>query len=257
MTTDSSTPMTYRPALVTLTEGVRDLSMELQSGLEDEDRVLTWLQEVTIRTLGQMDTIVYEDVTRQFRGPQGVLLGALLTPKNRRGAMTGLDEDVARDVRERFLAHHVHPAHRNAFRELRTDAGEYVDDAGDGDAHEPTRQVSIAMRPELNELEEWQQRALSSLLGGFGSRSAVLDWGHDVLLATHGELDEDWVTRIYRERSTIEVLCGDSAEDERARRLFAATYLLPAFRSGVRVLSNRAKESPDVGKGPDTEPPDW
>lgn len=256
MTTDT-TPQTYRPALVTLTEGVRNLSRELQAGLEDEDRVLTWLQEVTIRTLGRLDADVYTDMTRQFRGQQGLLLGGLVRPSARRGSMVDLGEETAQELRERFLAHYIHPAHRDAFRQLRTDASEYVDDAGAGDEHEPTSQVSVAMRPELNELEEWQQRALEALLEGFDSRSAVLDWGHDVLLATHGELDKDWVTRVYRERSTIDVLTGTSRMDEQARRLFAANYLLPAFRRGVSVLAGRAKESPDVGPGEDTEPPDW
>ncbi|WP_135304121.1 hypothetical protein [Haloarcula amylovorans] len=254
---DGDVPKPYRPALVTLTEDVRELTTELQNGLSSEQRVLTWLQEMTIRTLGRLDQRVYSDMTRQFRGSQGVLLAALVIPSKRRGKMTGLDEETARQLRERFLAHYVHPAHRDAFRRLRGDATEYIDAADDEDAHEATRQQFVAMRPAISELEQWQQRALDSLLDGFDERSEVLDWGHDVLLATHGELDREWITRVYREESTIEILTGTTETDAQARRLFAAHYLLPTFRSGVRVLSGRAKESPDVGQADDTAPPDW
>lgn len=245
MTTDT-TPEPYRPALVTLTEDVRHRVEELQNGLEDEDRVLMWVQEMTIRTLGRLDARVYADLTRQFRGEQGLLLAALVKPIARRGRLTDLGEEAAQQLRERFLASYIHPAHRDAFRELRVDATEYVDAGGEGDAHDPGRQHFIAMRPALSELEQWQQRALEALLEGFDARGDILDWGHDVLLATHGELDKQWVTRVYNEESTVAVLTGDTDQDERARRLFAAYHLLPKFRTGVRVLAGRAGELADA-----------
>lgn len=250
-------PDPYRPALVTLTEGVRERVDELRGGLESERRVLEWLQEITIRTLGRLDLRVYADITRQYRGHQGVLLAALLHSDARQGNMIQLDGDIAERVREHFVAHYVVPAHRDAFRRLRSDATEYAEDADDGDAHDPKRQRFIAMRPALNELEEWQERALDSLLDGFDERGKLLDWGHDLLLATHGELDQEWITRVYREDSAVDVLTGDTVADERARRLFAAYHVLPRYRAGVRVLSGRAKETPGVGQGDDTEPPDW
>lgn len=243
---DSDQPHSFRPALVALSEDVRERVEELQRGLDDEGRVLTWMQELTIRTLGQIDKRVYADLARNFRGEQGVLVAALVRPAERRGEMKGLSNDKAEQLRERFLAHYVVPAHRRAFRNLRTDATEYVDEAGDSDAHNPYRQSAIAMRPALNELDEWQGRALSSLLDGFGERSEILDWSHDALLATHGELADDFVTRVYEESGTVSMLTGDTPADEQARRLFAASYLLPNFRAGVRVLSGRAGESADA-----------
>jgi len=243
----SDQPEPYRPALVTLSSDVRERVDELQRGLASERRVLEWLQEVTIRTLGRIDTRVYADMTRQFRGSQGMLLAALVRPSARRGRMRGLDSDVAERLRERLVAHYVMPAHRDAFRKLRTDATEYVDAGGDGDAHNPERQKFIAMRPALSELETWQERALDSLLDGFDERGEILDWGQDVLLATHGELDQEWATRVYDEDSTVDILLGETPEDERARRLFAAHHLLPQFRAGVRVLAGRAGEVADEG----------
>lgn len=240
MTTE---PETYRPALVTLTNDVRELTNELMDGLASEERVLEWLQEMTIGTLGRLDTIVYDDMARQFRGAQGMLLAALVVPSQRHGEMRDLGEDAARELRERLLAEYIHPAHRDAFRELRTNATEYIDAAEDEDEHNPDRQRFVAMRPALTELQQWQQRALASLLVGFESRSEVLDWGHDVLLATHGELDKEWVARCCRERSTLSLLTGDSETDQRARHLFAAYHVLPKFREGVRVLTDRAGET--------------
>ncbi|QLH83216.1 hypothetical protein [Halosimplex pelagicum] len=250
-------PDPYRPALVTLSEGVHERVDELRDGLDSERRVLEWLQEITIRTLGRLDLRVYDDITRQFRGQQGVLLASFLCPDARRGNMVKLDHDAAERVREHFVASYVVPAHRDAFRRLRSDAIEYAEGADDGDAHDPKRQRFIAMRPELNELEEWQERALDSLLEGFDERGDLLDWGHDLLLATHGELDQDWITRVYREDSAVDVLTGESVADQRARLLFAAYHVLPRYRAGVRVLCGRAKETPSVGQGADTEPPDW
>lgn len=241
-------PEPFRPALVTLSDDVRDRVDELRSGLSSEDRVLSWVQELTIRTLGNLDAVVYRDLARQFRGPQGVLLASLVRPHARRGRMEGLGDDTAQAVRERFLAHYVFPAHQQAFRELRTDATEYVDAGDDGDAHEPHRQTFIAMRPALSELEQWQERSLSRLLDGFDERGDILDWSPDLVLATHGELSKDWVTRVYSEESAVAVLLGDSEEDARARRLMAAHHILPRFRDGVRVLAGRAGELADAEK---------
>jgi len=240
-------PDPFRPALVTLSEDVRERVDELLGGLRSEGRALEWLQEVTIRTLGTIDKRVYSDFARQFRGQQGVLLAAMLDPSARRDRMRGLDDEVAERTREHLVAHYVTPAHRKAFRRLRGDATDYADAAGDGDAHNPKRQRFVAMRPELSELEQWQQRALDSLLEGFDDRSELLEWSHDLLLATHGELDEEWVTRVYDEESTASIMLGDTPEDKRARRLFAAHHLLPYYRAGVRVLSGRASEVADEG----------
>lgn len=261
-----SSPTPYRPALVALTEDVRERTEELRRGLDSEARVLEWVQELTIRTLGRIDTRVYTDLARQYRSPLegrrrpsdrhvdgSVLLAALLKPGARRESMADLDDELAESLRERFLATYIHPAHRSAFRELRKDATEYVVDGDEGDEHDPHRQRHVAMRPALSELEGWQQRALEGLLDGFESVEDVLDWGHDLLLATHGEIGREWVTRVVEESSTTEVLLGDEREHERARRLFAAYHVVPRYRAGVRVLSRRAGEVASDDEGPDRE----
>jgi len=136
-----------------------------------------------------------------------------------------------------------------ALRELRDDAGEYLDkDASRSSSestHDPSLQRYIAMRPALDELERYQQTALEDLLDGLEDRGAILEWGDDLELATHGELSESFVERCYRERATASLLTSEEPEQTRARELFAAYYLIPVYNRGVRDLANRAGEQPD------------
>lgn len=250
-------PRAYRPALVSLTEDVRGHARELERGLESERRAVEWVQESTILTLGNMDDLVYQDLARQFRGGQGVLLAAFVVPSQRDPEYHDLPAEAAADLRERFVGQFLLPAYQQAFRELRTDVNEYVDEAGEGDAHDPQRQTHVAMRPALTELGDWQERAVTRLLDGFGARGDILDWAPDVVLATHGQLDRDWVRRVHSERSTVATLCGDDEAAAAARRLFAVYHLLPRFRDGVRVLYGRAGELADVGETPSNDPPEW
>lgn len=230
----------YRPALVTMSRDVRELVEELRTGLDDEAAVVRWLRRVTVGTLGELDVAVYEEFSRQFRGGQGILLAALVVPAARRREVS---PTVEKAVRERLAARYVLPAYHRAFRRLRTDATEYVDEAGEGDLHDPERQSHTAMRPALDELATWQKRALEALLAGFDEPGDVLEWAEDLELATHGEIPETFAMRCYHERSTVALLTGDGGTNERARRWFAVHHLLPRYRDGVRTLSRRAGEA--------------
>lgn len=229
----------YRPALVTMSKNVRELVSELRDGLADEDDVVRWLRRATVATLGELEEAVYRGFGRQFLGRQGLLVAAVVRPASRRRDVPGHVETA---VRERLAARYVLPAHHRAFRELRKDATEYVDEAGDGDAHDPERQSFTAMRPALDELATWQTRTLEALLAGFDEPGDVLEWAEDLELATHGEIPGSFAWRCYNERSTVRVLTGDRPEDERTRRQFAVRHLLPRYRDGVRTLSRRAGE---------------
>jgi hypothetical protein len=235
---------TVRPALVTLTRDIREMQDELLVGFDDRRALLEWCQRLTVRTLGTLGDDFYRRLSRQFRGErQGVLLAALLTPAAR---TRDLDEDVARELRERLLARRIDPAFRTAFRYLRKDAGEYIDEAGEGDVHDPTRQQHLAMRPSLTEIDEYQADALGRVLDGLADTSAILDWSKVLVLATHGEVDRDFLARCYLEGSTRKLLCNTHPIASRPRQLFAAYYLLPQFNAGVRDLAGRSGEAPDA-----------
>jgi hypothetical protein len=235
---------TVRPALVTLTRDVRRMQADLLAGFDNRRAVLSWCQRLTVRTLGTLGDDFYRELSRQFRGSEeGVLLAAFLTPAAR---TRDLDEDVARELRERLLARRLDPAFRTAFRHLRKDAGEYIDEAGDGDAHDPTRQQHLAMRPSLTEIDEYQADALDRLLDGLADTSEILDWSKVLVLATHGEVERDFLARCYLEGSTQALLTGTDPVDRRGRELFAAYHLLPRFNAGVRDLAGRAGETADA-----------
>ncbi|WP_231183493.1 hypothetical protein [Haladaptatus sp. DYF46] len=260
-------PESYRPALIKLTNDIEALQRELELGFDSRRRVLEWLQRLAIRTLGELPQRVFWELARQFvldvrdDQRQGVLLAALLTPAVRERS---LPEDTVTELRGRFIATQLRPAYHRAFRELRKDATEYIDDADvDEDAHAPARQRHPAMRPGLAELEQWQQTALAQLLAGFDDTQDILSWGRYVELATWGEVDEieppewiraarsrtsgtdrDLVERCVTERFTRALLLSDDGES--ARELFAAVHLLPAMNRGVRVLAGRAGEVADA-----------
>jgi hypothetical protein len=264
-------PATYRPALVKLSDDVEDLQTEMLDGFDDREQLLAWLQRLSIRTLGEIPQRVFWEFARQFvldqrvDIEQGVLLAALLRPVER-DRDADLPKTVVDELRERFVATQIRPAYHRAYRELRKDATEYIDESDDETAHDPGKQRHPAMRPGLRELDDWQQRALSSLLDGFDDGRAILDWGTELEHATHGELDEieppgwadsvdgavasttdtDFIERCYRERSARSVLTADGEDARELRELFAAFWIVPAFNRGVRVLSGRAGELPDV-----------
>jgi hypothetical protein len=236
---------TYRPALVSLALDVREMERDLLEGFASRREVLEWTQRLTIRTLGELDTSVYRDLARQFRKgehrQQGTLLSALLVGGARR---RDLDDDVAEELRERLLVSVIAPAFHRAFHRLRKDATEYIEKAEEA-AHDPTKQQYVAMRPALDELETWQQRALSDLLDGLDGTEELIEWAESLELATHGEVDERLVERCYQEQSTRALLLGEQGTDS-ARELFAAYHLLPRFNAGVRDLSGKAGELPDA-----------
>ena len=239
----------YRPALVKLVEDVRDSERQLLRGFGSRREVLLWTQELAVRTLGEMPQDWFHQMARQFRGVpasahERTLVSALLRAEYR---TRPLAESKAREFRRQLSARTIRPAAHRAFRELRADAGEYVDDGGT-DQHAPGKQQYVAMRPSIDELHRNQKTSLVRLLDGFEDREAILEWGHDLELATHGEIDEEFVTRCYGERSTRELFTSPETADRRGRELFAAHHLVPVFNRGVRDLAGRAKEQADKEK---------
>ena len=243
----------HRPALRKLALDLRALRMELLEGFESRRDVLEWSQRLTVRTLGEIDQDWYMELARQFRGDpssgrERALLSALLTEPNRE---RDLDPEAVAELRERMAAVLLGTSGHRALRELRNDAGEYLDERETGSSssrHDPRIQRYIAMRPALDELETYQRRTLADCLDGLDDRGEILEWGEDLELATHGELPDRFVERCYREPSTASVLTSTAAADERARELFAAYHLIPVFNRGVRDLAGRAGEQPDDKK---------
>jgi len=239
-----------RPALIKLTHDLEELRDDLLAGFESRREVLEWTQQLSVRTLGQLPDRWYSEIGAQFRGvpdsgKERTLLSALLIGRKRTRDM---EDSTAAELRERLYALTIRPAYHRAFRQLRADATEYLDDTETDSQHTADRQKWIAMRPALDELEEYQRTALTDLLDGLEDRSAILDWGNDLEQATHGELPGEFVARAYREESTARVLTGDDSAAARARELFWADLIAPTMNAGVRDLAGRTSEQPDAEK---------
>lgn len=247
-----------RPALRKLTRDLEDIEKDLLDGFDSREKVVGWLQELIVRTLGEVDDEWYRKLARQFRGDlaeERTLLACLLTDEQR--SRETISEDHARQVRERLITTRIHPAHHRAFRKLRKDAGEYIDTEGRLSKHAPELQRYVAMRPALDELEREQRDVLDQLLDGLESRMEILlTWGPKLEEATHGEVSGAFVSRCYREPSTASLLTEQSETASRGRQVFAVYHLLPTFNAGVRDLSGRAGEQPH-DDSEDSEAPDW
>lgn len=259
---DQDPTSTYRPALVKLTQDLRQSQSELFAGFPSRRELLLWMQRLTVRTLGELPQRYFWELARQFRLDvrddvrQGVLLAGLLQGSER---TRDLPVEVVDELRERLAASMIRPAFDRAFRSLRKDAGEYIDEGDAETAHDPSTQRFVAMRPALDELEEWQETALIECIDGFDEPKEILQWGESVELATHGEInqldkpewvptssvDEDFITRCFSERSTRAVLCAEDG-GRAARELLASMHLIPAYNRGVRDLSGRSGELPDA-----------
>jgi hypothetical protein len=259
---DETPQESVRPALVTLTR--RDMAAlrdELIEGFPHREAVLKWAQRLSVRTLGRLETDFYERLGRQFRPRRlehqrfwehaeatgrrhGVVLDYLLQPAAR--TSDDIDSATAERFREHLAATYIRPATHRAFRALRKDAGEYIDEADEDAVHNPEKQEHIAMRPALSEIDGYQQAALNTLLEGFDERRAIIEWGEELDLATNGEIPGDFVTRCYKERVMAELLCSGQDRARWFRELVGAVHLLPAFNAGVRDVVGRSGELPDA-----------
>jgi hypothetical protein len=265
MTTDGVPDESVRPALVTLTK--RDMAAmrdELIEGFPSREDVLRWAQRLAVRTLGRLETGFYRRLGDQFRPRRpeharfwehaepadrdhGRTLDYLLEPAAR---CHDIDQEYALEFREHLAATYIQPATHRAFRALRKDAGEYIDEGDEDAVHNPSEQEHIAMRPALDELDGYQQSALRSLLKGFDERAEIIAWGEEIDLATHGEIPGDFVERCYKERVTAALFLMDDERARWMREMYAAVHLLPAFNAGVRDVVGRSGELPDTETDP-------
>lgn len=237
----------FRPALLKLDTDIRELEAELMDGFNSRSAIIQWTQRLCVHTLGWVGEDWFTRLAKQFRtsyadGRERTVISCLLAHDSR---IRALEVEQAEEVRRQIVTQTIRPAKRIAFRQLRSDAGEYVSDASGSAEHNAAKQRYIAMRPALDELHEWQQSALDRLLtpGGFDDREDLLSWTRDLELATHGETPEDFATRCYQERATRRTLVSNGPHYDRAREFFAAAYLIPLFNRGVSDLSGRTKET--------------
>ncbi|MFB6179568.1 MAG: hypothetical protein ABEI77_07595 [Halorientalis sp.] len=247
----------YRPSLVKLLRDLRELRKNLRSGFESRRAVLDWLRRLTVRELGEVDQHFYHEIGRAFRSPYGdterTVLSILLTGSERQREVSSEHVDA---IRGGIEARVITPALEQAYRSLRQDATEYVDDTEDSE-HDPSIQRFPAMRPYIAEIEGWQRDCLGRFLDGFDNRNELLDWYEVFLKATHGErvrvLEdgelveiEEVGRKLWDETATARVLVSDTDRARYGREIYAATLVIPTFNAGVRDIASKAGELPDA-----------
>lgn len=265
--TDESDPEgfgTYRPALRRLTLDAHDLIYGgddvpgLKGGFDTRTTLIHWEQRLSVRTLGEVPQFVYQGIASQLASPgDRPLVEALLD-----------DESAPRSVeaRTRMRRRVVIPAFNRAFRRLRIDATEYLNemDAKTGTesksmtqekaTRNPAKQSNIAMRPSLEELDTAQQFVLDQLLPhGLDSRDEILEWGDVLVNATHGEpiylptgetIDVGAFVERHHDRGPYTELLTDPGL-RRPREAWVARFLIPTFNAAVREILPTSGELPD------------
>lgn len=249
-------PEHYPPALGRLSLDVDELLQQLLRGFDSRDAVLKWEQELTVTTLGQIpNEDLYGAIGREFRSTvdSQTVMGLLL-----RDGLDGVDVDRmhARRERRRLAAVKVLPAYHRAFRHLRPNAKQYIEDEHTTDAETaPEKQRYTAMRPVLDGLATWQERVLATFLDGFDTIEGVLEWGIQLDCACYGEADETFVPARYQSRSDRRILLGTHPCARAERELWAAEKLIPWMNSGVQKLTKRATELPTTTEDSNLEVP--
>lgn len=117
-------------------------------------------------------------------------------------------------------------------------------------------EIDEPLRPALAKLVDDQIEALEQFVEGFDSRADLIRWSGRAIVATVGELPDDWYTELATSRSDLATLITSSrrrawaADDEPPTESAAATYrralaaedLVPAFHRGFRKLRWSATE---------------
>lgn len=262
---------TYRPALRRLTLDADDLVRGgddvpgLEGGFNSRTELVHWEQRLSVRTLGEVPQFIYQGIATQLASAdRRPLVEALLDG----------DSPSSKETRVRMRRRVVIPAFNRAFRRLRIDATEYLNetDAASGEKSEsksqgkatrnPEKQSNVAMRPSLEELDTAQQFVLNRLLpDGLDNRDDILEWGNVVVNATHGEPiylpnGETISVGPFIERHHDRVPYVELLTDPRLRRprqAWAARFLIPTFNAAVREILPTSGELPDgktEGHGP-------
>lgn len=233
-----------------LVNGGADGLPALSDGFDSRAELIRWEQQLAVRSLGQVPMFVFHGIASQLAsGRDRPLVEALV-------ADSTLPDGASAEWRNRVRKKAVLPAFNRAYRELRKQATQYGTRSDEGDDHQPLTQRYIAMRPALDELNEWQRNALVPVLDpdGFEDADAILNWLPVVVNATHGEPIElpdeetvppaEFVDRLHDRDPWTELLTDP--ERRRVREAFAARFLIPSFNAGARQLAPIASEVPQT-----------
>ena len=211
----------------------------VDDGFRDRREFLEWLHGLLFLSLGRLHG---NWLARVARDP--VVLSCVITDEGRRRSWRPepVSLEDAKRTRRLLAKKYIRPACRAAFREIRHDAQEYIQEGNRVDLRNVTM---FAMRPGVQTLKDRQEAALRLFLDGFGDEDELDAWLHRLDDVTYGEMDRvegdlDW--RVEMESVAKRVLLDDGANAARTRENLAAYLVLPAMNLAVPVAMVRAQE---------------
>ncbi len=233
-----------RPALAKLADDQHDVLLGLLEGFDDRRALLEWAQDAIVATLGELE----EEWATELAMSRSDL--AVVITSDRRDEWVDEDREPpelgkAKMYRRALAAEDLVPAFRSAYRKMRWNAVEYVNDDDDELQPDPSIQRHPAMRPALSEMAQRQEWALGRALDGFRDQDQLMSWVLRAVEASHGELEGELATDLYSETHTRRMLVVEPSDHKHGqffRESFAATTLLPAYTRAARKLSEKAGE---------------
>lgn len=249
------------PSLPRLTLDVQEdvITNGLTSGFGSKRSVVEWEQKTIVRTLGELPEAFVRELGEWIVSSREPIGLAVLLDENARESDLAerLDTtaETVQDVvgRERTLLRQtiIDPAFERAYNRLRADATEHTD-TNTSDRQDPTRQAYLSMRPGLNELDAWQEHALTYFLDGLDEEQ-LGEWGYVLKAATDGNPlvfpsgnsvpPTKFAYRVTREPAALAAVTG-GAETISERVGMAGRLFMPAFRQAVRSRFYHAGETP-------------
>jgi hypothetical protein len=257
----------YFPALTQVEREFNAHMRQFRSGIETSEDLIYWLHRASVLTLGCISNKSLKRVYTDPAIPSCVLLSQPDEKAQRRGEDEALEKPSDEWVRLKLENQVFTPAFRAAYRKLKTNANEYLDEdsvvsAGSDDA-------PPALRPALQELSVRQQDALDELFqeGGFDSPAAVSEFKRDLVAATRGHVSGSVLRSMTGDGNgggnvLYSAILGpgeyeatsplvEPKEDEclrlRLLRSFTANHLLAPFNEAVRDLAATAGEQAETG----------
>ncbi|WP_332898738.1 hypothetical protein [Haladaptatus sp. CMSO5] len=240
-------PVSDRPALAKLSADQINVFSALLDGFDDRCAILTWMQAVSIQTLGQLD----DDWFPRLACDADVVSALLGAPW---GPIKVVSPGRIREIRLGIAAKDLLPATQAANREFRWTASDYHTDE-QGEAPDPTKQRHPGMRPGMSLLDDAGAWTLSRLLDGFDKPEAFLIWGQYAVSATYSELESSTIEDAYFDLEVRARLTDKTSARARFfRESWAAEYLLPGFNKAAARLAARTTEVPETHATKPTTP---
>lgn len=184
----------FAPALDSLRSQHRHLQESLRDGFETRAEVVEWCHAVDVVGAGQTPSEWHSNLIRdRWR------MACLISDDDVRNAITEEapdDQATRQSVRTKTIRSVLLPAFQSVLGMLRDRVGEFTDGQSSG-IRDAERMQYVLGRPRLHQRAVEQHDVLHTALHNSPStQPGMMDWGEDVIHATEGRVDEDFIETV-------------------------------------------------------------